>query len=154
MREIASLFPGGGSAVFAVLAQVLWLLQIALIIHVYRTGRPYWWILGLLMAPLLGGLAYFFIELLPGLKSPRGFFYALKPKKWRIADPREELAESETVVNRISLAEQLYDAGEIKEAHEVAAGCLKGVFKNDPRTMVDVARYSLALADYSGAYAL
>ena len=106
------------------------------------------------MAPLIGGLAYLIVELLPGFRAPQGLFYSLKPRKWRIADLREQLEESETVTNRLKLAEELFEAGEAAEAHAVASECLKGVFQNDPRTLVDVAKYKIALAQYTEAYAI
>lgn len=42
--------------------------QIALIIHVLKTGREYWWILILLFLPGIGLLIYFFVEVLPSLR--------------------------------------------------------------------------------------
>lgn len=154
MADLSRFFPEGASLFLASLAQLLWILQIALVIHVYRTGRPYWWIWILFMAPLIGGLAYVVVELLPDFRSPDGLFYSLKPRKWRIADMREKLEESETITNRLALAEELFAGGETAEAHEVASECLKGVFKDDPRTLVDVARYKIALARHTEAYAI
>jgi len=154
MPDLSSFFPNGLPDSLAVLAQLSWFVQIALIIHVYRTGRPYWWICILFMAPFIGGLAYLFIELLPGFNSPQGFFHSLKPLSWKIAALRKELEDSETVEKRINLAEALFDAGKVQEAHDLAVDCLSGVFKNDPRTLVDVARFKLALNQYAEAFAL
>jgi hypothetical protein len=152
VSPLAHLFQG--SSPFAALGQFLWLLQLVLIVHALRTGRPYWWIWVLLGAPVIGGLGYLVVEMLPGINSPLGFFQSLKPRKWRIADLRTTLAESDTVKNRMALAEALYQAGEFQEAHEIAAACLQGVFKNDPRTLVEVARCTLALGNYAEAYAI
>src|SRR5882724_23341 len=103
-RDFSSFFPAGMPAGFAILAKILWVVQIALIIHVYRTGRPYWWIWLLFSLPVIGGVAYLLIEVMPDVRSPRGFFHGLKPRKWRIADLRRELEDSETVENRLGLA--------------------------------------------------
>lgn len=154
MPDLSSFFPDGMPPWLAAVAQLSWVLQIGLIIHVYRTGRPYWWTWILFIAPLIGGLAYVFVELLPGFNSPHGFLHGLKPRSWVIADLRKALEESETVEKRINLAEALFDAGQIQEAHDLAVDCLAGVFKNDPRTLVDVARFKLALKQYSEALAL
>ncbi len=97
MPDLSSFFPDGLPGSLAAIAKLSWVVQIALIIHVYRTGRPYWWTWILFMAPFIGGLAYVFIELLPGFKSPKGFFHSLKPLKWKIAALRKEFEESETV---------------------------------------------------------
>jgi hypothetical protein len=154
MADLSRFSPSGVPTALAAVAQLFWILQIALIIHVYRTGRPYWWIWILFMAPLIGGLAYVFIELLPGFRTPEGLFHSLKPRKWRIADLREKLEESETIKNRLRLAEGLFAADEINEAHAVASECLRGVFQNDPRTLVDVAKYKIALGQHAEAYAI
>ncbi len=153
MAHEAPFYAESGPSFLPMLGQLLWILQIALIIHVYRTGRPYWWTWVLLMAPGIGGLAYVIVELLPGYRSPTGFWHSLKPQKWRIADKREQLEESETVDNRLSLAEELFEAGEFAEADAIASECLKGVFQNDPRTLVDVAKYKIALGKHEEAYA-
>lgn len=154
MDSIPRMLPTHLDPALATLAQVLWVAQIALLIHMYRTGRPYWWTYVLFAAPGIGGLAYVLVEIAPDLRGPRGFFYSIKPRKWRIADRRTELEDSETVGNRLALAEELFDAGEETEAHEVAQESLRGVFKDDPHTMAVVARYKLALHDYDGAYDL
>jgi hypothetical protein len=154
MPDLFSFFPDGLAKSLAIFAQLSWVLQIALIIHVYRTGRPYWWIWILLMAPFIGGLAYVFIELLPGFKNPQGLIESLKPKKWKIAALRKDLDESDTVEKRINLAEALFEAGKVQEAHDLAVECLTGVFKNDPRTLVDVARLKLALKQHREALTL
>lgn len=154
MADLTRFFPAGVPPILANLAQLLWIFQIALVIHVYRTGRPYWWTWILFMAPLIGGLAYVVVELLPDFRSPDGLLHSLKPRKWRIADLRERLDESETVTNRLALAEELFAAEETVEAHAVAHECLKGVFRDDPRTLVDVARYKIALGQYVDAYAI
>src|SRR2546430_4338080 len=153
-KDFASLVPAGFSPVLGVIGPFLWLVQLALVIHVFRTGRPYWWMWLLFSAPVIGGVAYLVIEVMPTMRSPRGFFYGLKPRKWRIADLRRELEESETVENRLALAEELFAANDIKGAHEIAVECLKGVFKDDPRTLVEVAAYTYALSDYAEALAL
>lgn len=151
MPHLTRLLSDHTHPVLAVLTQIAWVLQIALIIHVYKTGRPYWWIWVLFGAPMIGGLAYVGIELVPELRSPRGFFYSLKPRRWRIADLRRTLEDTETVQNRFALADELEAAGELGEAHEVASECLRGVFKDDPHTMAEVAHYKVALKRYDEA---
>lgn len=151
MRDLYGLFPDGFSGFIAAIAPLFWILQFGLIIHVYRTGRPYYWILILFMAPLIGGLAYILIELAPGFRSPRGLWFSIKPRRWRIADLRNELEETNTVHNRGRLAEELFKAGEKAEASEIANECLSGVFKNDPHLLVDAARYKVALGKHQEA---
>ena len=150
MRDLSGL---SSDNMIAAIAPLFWILQLALIIHVYRTGRPYYWILILFMAPLIGGLAYILIELAPGFGSPRGLWFSLKPRRLRVADLRNELEDTNTVHNRGRLAEELFKAGEIAEASEIADECLSGVFKNDPHLLVDAARFKVALGRHDEALA-
>ncbi len=135
---------------------VLWVLQLALIVHVYQTGRPYWWIFVLFMAPFIGPVLYFFVEILPGLRGARGggFLDSLKPRKWRIHDLRTRLEESDTHENRLALAAELSEAGDQQGAHDTALECLQGVFRDDGDSIVQVARYKVELGHFEDALAL
>jgi hypothetical protein len=151
MRDPSGILPTGSLGPLAV---VLWLLQLGLIVHVLRTGRPYWWIWILFVAPLVGGLAYVLVELSPDLRGARGLLALLKPRAWRIADRRRLLEEADTVKNRLALAAELADAGMAAEAHEAAVPCLCGVFRDDARTLVAVARFKAGISAYADALAL
>jgi hypothetical protein len=48
------------------------LLQLILIVHVIKTGRNTIWVFVLLFAPVVGGLAYLIVELLPEFMNSRG----------------------------------------------------------------------------------
>jgi len=134
------------------------LVQIVLIVHVLRTGRPLWWILIVLIAPFLGSLAYVLVEIVPGLGSRSAGSSAgwgrFKPRSLVIADLRARLAEGGTVALRLQLAEQLLARGAAAEADEVASAALTGPFKDDPPTLVDVARFKLEQGRCAEALAL
>jgi hypothetical protein len=123
---------------WAEIAQVLWVLQLALIIHVYKTGRPFWWIYILFIAPAIGGLAYLMLELLPDWRVSRGNMW--KPRALRIRRLREDLEETDIVKTRLALADELLAAGETAQALTTAEAALAGVFKDDPHTLASVAR--------------
>jgi hypothetical protein len=127
----------------AVVAKVGWLAQLALIVHVLKTGRPYYWIWILFAAPWLGGLAYVLVELLPDLRAPGGGSFSWKPRAWRIRELRAELEESDTVKLHLALAAELLAAGRTEEARVAAEAALQGVFRDDPHTLAAVARYRL-----------
>jgi hypothetical protein len=124
------------------LTGLVWLLQLGLIVHVVRTGRPYWWIMILLFAPGLGAVVYLLLEVVPGLPKGGGAFN-WKPRSLRIRDLRRELEESDIVKIRLALAEELLAAGQAAEAQQVADEALRGVFKEDPHTLTAVARFRL-----------
>jgi hypothetical protein len=126
---------------WAAIAQVLWVLQLALIIHVYKTGRPFWWIYVLFIAPAIGGVAYLLIELLPDWRLSGDSFW--KPRALRLRKLRAELEETDIVKTRLTLADELLAAGETDEALRTAEGALTGVFKDDPHTLASVARIQI-----------
>lgn len=140
-------------SVFGVLTKLLWLVQLALVIHVFKTGRPYWWFWILLAAPVIGGLAYLFIEILPEAQANSGGFTLWKPRAWRIRELRAELEESDTVKLRLRLASELLAGGDAIGACAVADECLNGAFRDDPHTLARVARFRLEAGKFAEALA-
>lgn len=125
---------------------LVWVIQIALIIHVLKTGVSRFWIIILIFMPLIGGLAYFVIELLPqfsgsitGQRAVRSVKQTLNPG----ADLRQHEAawnQSPNVDNSRRYAEALMDAGKTTEAEEIISGALKGLFKTEPTLLLLKAR--------------
>src|SRR5215217_3962128 len=99
----------------AIGAKLIWVGQLVLIVHALKTGRPFWWFWILFSAPVIGGIAYLFIELAPERRSS-GARISWKPRAWRIRDLRAELEETDTVKLRLSLAELLLEDGQVEEA--------------------------------------
>ena len=128
--------------------------QLALILHVVRTGRPYYWIYILLFAPGLGGLAYFIAEILPEMLGTRGARQAMTNAK-RAFDPEgqyralaEELDTADTVENRRRLAEESLRLGKVEQAITLFKTALTGVHRDDPVLMHGLARAYFAAADF------
>ncbi len=125
---------------------LVWLLQLALIIHVFRTGRSRYWIMILLFMPLIGGVAYVVIEILPefsnsitGQRAVRSVKQTLNPG----ADLRQHEAawnQSPNVDNGRRYAEALLDTGKIAEAEEIIDEGLKGLFETEPTLLLLKAR--------------
>ena len=138
---------------FGIVTKLTWLAQLTLIVHVLRTGRPFWWIWILLIAPAIGGLAYVLVELLPDLRSPGGAAISWRPRAWRIRLLRAEIEETDTVKLRLALAAELLAAQDSTGARDAAETCLHGVFRDDPHTLAAVARYRLEAGDFAGTLA-
>lgn len=125
---------------------LVWLVQIALIIHVFKTGASRFWILILIFMPLIGGLAYIVIELLPQLSGSITGQRAVRSVKQTLnpgADLRHHEAawnQSPNVDNGRRYAEALMDAGKTSEAEAIISGAMKGLFATEPTLLLLKAR--------------
>jgi len=125
---------------------LVWIVQLALIVHVLQTGRSRYWIMILIFMPLIGGLAYFVIELLPqfsgsitGQRAVRSVKQTLNPG----ADLRQTEAawnQSPNVDNGRRYAEALLDSGKDEKAEEIIDQALKGLFATEPTLLLLKAR--------------
>ncbi len=131
-----------------------YLVQLALILHVVRSGRSQYWIYILLFAPGLGGLAYFIAEILPEMLGTRGARHAMTNAK-RAFNPEgeyralaDELDTADTVENRRRLAEESLRLGKVEQAITLYKTALTGIHKDDPSLMYGLARAFFAASDF------
>ena len=125
---------------------IIWLIQLILIIHVFKTGRSRYWIFLLIFMPLIGGIAYLAVEVLPGFagsisgqRAVRNFKKTLNPG----AELRHHEAaweQSPNVDNARRYAEALLQAGKVSEAEEITNRALKGFYANEPTLLLMKAR--------------
>ena len=121
-------------------------IQILLVIHVLKTGRDRYWIWLLLFLPLIGGVAYLVVEIIPeftsgitGQRTRRGVRNLIDPG----ADIRTHAAaweQSSNADNGRRYAQALLAAGRAAQAEEILDRVLGGFFKNDPALMLLKAR--------------
>lgn len=127
-------------------SMLIFLVQLVLIIHVLKTGRNRYWILMLLFMPLIGGIAYLVIEILPEFSSSMTGQRAVRNVKKTLnpgANLRHHEAaweQSPNVDNGRRLAEALLDSGKTDEAEEIVNGALKGLFATEPTLLLIKAR--------------
>lgn len=128
-----------------VLGPILFLAQIVCLIHVLKTGRPYWWIWLIFGIPLVGLAAYIYLEVRPtfGKLGIQSLLWKLKSSQERIAIRRQQLEESSTVRNRLALADELHDAGRYDDECDVLADGLRGAFKDDATLLMRLAQAHL-----------
>ena len=122
------------------------LVQVVLVVHAIRTGQERYWIFILLFFPLVGSLVYAVIVLLPDLrtnhhahKAGNAFKNVIDPDR-NIRDHARNLERSDTVENKIRLAEELTHKGMLDEALNLYHEALTGVFKHEPHLMLAVAK--------------
>jgi hypothetical protein len=135
-----------GQHTVPLLSILIWLVQLALIIHVLKTGRSRYWIMMLIFMPMIGGLAYFVIEILPdfsnsisGQRAVRNVKQTLNPG----ANLRQQEAawnQSPNVDNGRRYAEALMSSGNTTEAEEIINQALKGLFATEPTLLLVKAR--------------
>lgn len=125
-----------------------------MIIHVVRTGRNMYWVMILLMAPGIGGLAYLIVELLPDLmnnyharKAVRGVTKTFNPG----ADLRQRQREyklSGSVDAARHLASELVERGSYYEATQHYEKALTGLYEHDPDLMLGLANAQFGNEQY------
>lgn len=131
------------------------ILQILCAVHIVRTGRPYYWIYIVILAPMVGMLAYFAIEILPDLLGTRtarsavaGVGRALDPgKAVRVAE--RNLSITPTTGNKAALADAYVNVGRVEEAAALYRDALTGVHATDPSLMQGLARAEFARGNFA-----
>lgn len=121
---------------------IIWTIQLALIVHVLKTGRSKYWILMLIFMPLIGGLAYLIIEVIPEFSGSISGQRAVRSVKQTL-NPGAELrqheaawSQSPNVDNGRRYASALLDAGKTDEAEDIIDQALKGLFATEPTLLL------------------
>jgi hypothetical protein len=124
----------------------IWAIQLALIVHVLKTGRSRWWIFVLIFMPLIGGLTYLIIEVLPEFSNSISGQRALRNVKSAL-DPggevrRQQAAweQSPNTDNARRYAEALLEAGDSDKAESIVDRALTGMFATEPTLLLVRAR--------------
>jgi hypothetical protein len=132
-------------------------LQFFCLVHMVRTGRPYWWLWVILIGSFLGCAVYVFTQVLPELRQSPQARRAVREIKRAIDPEREkkriaaELEVADTVQNRLRLASECLALGDILNAEELYESCLKGPHATEPDIMLGLARAQFARGDAAAA---
>ena len=131
------------------------LMQVALVIHVVKTGRNTTWIWIIVMLPLAGAIAYLILEVLPGASNSRTGKKAAR-KVQDIINPDRDInraasdySAADTVQNSMALARQCLSRNMFQEAKGLYQKCLKGPYANDPDLMFGLASAEFGLNDFA-----
>jgi hypothetical protein len=121
-------------------------LDIFTIIHSLRHRRPTWWILCIIMFPLVGSVIYFVVEVLPGSREQRAALKIGSDIVKSIAPDKElqrRAAEMEvcgSIANRVSFAAECTERGMFDEAIRIYRGAREGQYQNAPDLLLGLAR--------------
>lgn len=126
------------------------LLRVALVVHIIKTGRNTLWVWLVLFEPVIGGLAYFVIEILPGLMGSRtakraasGLRKTVDPHR-DLRQAHQKLAVNDSVDSRRKVADQLFDRGRYDEAMEHYRAAMTGIYSHEPLLMLGLAKAQFA----------
>lgn len=142
-------YPGWWMLLYDPMFSIVWpmslIVQIACIIHVVKTGRPYWWIYVIFCFPVAGLAAYIFLEVKPQWNrlNFQAMLWNFKSSRERIEIRRQILHESSTIKNRLALADEFQAAGQHDEECRVVAEGLAGPFKDDVQLLMRLAQAQL-----------
>jgi hypothetical protein len=135
----------------------VYLIQVLLVIHVLATGRSRYWIFLLIFVPLVGGLAYLVMEVLPelagtlhGQRARRGLAGVIHPGR-----PLKRLAaaweQSPNADNARHYGAALMQAGQFEQAEAIIEQAMSGLFSTEPNLMLLKARLRFEQDDPGGA---
>jgi len=132
-------------------------ITVALVVHIWKTGRDRFWIYVVVLLPVAGAIAYFVVEILPGLWRSRGTQRAFRSVR-RSLDPERNLRRLEAEMRfssnidaRRRYAEELVANGRAADAVKVYGESLKGIFEHDPTLMLGLAQAQFANGEFTAA---
>lgn len=122
------------------------ILQIALVVHVFRTGRPIYWVYIIVFIPAVGSVAYLIVEVLPELFGHRSARSAIRGIR-KTLDPDAEIRQHEKLLKLSGsvdaarhLAGELVASGRYEEAVRHYEEALKGLYEHDPDLLLGLAQ--------------
>lgn len=139
---------------FLILSLVI---QVALIVHVVKTGRNQIWIWILALLSLPGAIAYIAVELLPDLFRSRAAQRTARGLR-RAVDPEQDLRRYENevrvagnVASRQRYAEELVRHQRYDEAIAQYREALTGLYEHDPNLMLGLAHAQFGKGEAAAA---
>lgn len=131
------------------------LIQVALVIHILKTGRPRTWIWLVMILPVAGSIAYLVLELLPDFAGTRSGRKTMR-KVQELVNPDRDLNSAaqnyqaaKTTENASRLAQELLIKQQYSEAAILYRDCRKGIHEFDPLFMYGLAQAEFGLAEYA-----
>lgn len=133
--------------------------QIALVVHVLRSGRSMYWIFIIFFLPGIGSIAYAIVELLPEWSSSYRARKAMKSVR-RTLNPGADLRRRQQQ-HRLSgsvdatrhLAGELTNGGHYDEAIQHYEAALTGLYEHDPDLLLGLAEAQFGKEDHEAVKA-
>jgi hypothetical protein len=133
--------------------------QVACLIHVGRTGRPYFWFMIILFVPGLGIIAYLVVEVIPGLLKGRAAARLSQTVSAGL-DPTRQYREFARAVETVpsvanfwALADECVRLERHEEAIDLYKSALTGMHETEPGVMLGLATAEFRKGDANAASA-
>ena len=138
-----------------IIGVVILALQICVVVHAFRTGRPYWWIFVIMAFPIIGSLIYYLVEVAPGSRQERALHQIGRDIVKTVNPDRElhrraeELAICGSVQNKLALAEECTGRGSFDDAIHLYESAREGQYVNAPDLLLGLARARFFNGDWA-----
>lgn len=131
-----------------------YLVQIGCAVHALKRGYPYWILFFIIAFPGVGCIVYILAVLVPELQNSRqargaaaGLHDAIDPER-HVRRQARELRISDTVENKLRLADELLRANDPAAAIPLYRDCLQGPFADNPDILLKFAEACFANAEF------
>jgi hypothetical protein len=129
-----------------ILGILMVVIQFSFAFHAVKSGKGAMWVSIIILFPVVGCLAYYFMEVFPGTREERkvrkhvhDIAKALNPDG-ELKRRAEAVEMTSTIDNRTSLADECLEKGMFDEAIRLYESCLEGSYANDARILFSCAR--------------
>lgn len=127
------------------------ILQLFCLYHAYNNNRDWKWVMLIIFLPLLGSLFYLYKHFY-SRRNIENISEGIKTSfisNYKIDKLEKELKYSDTVHNKVKLANEHFESGNIERAHELYTSCITNeIHKNDVELVMKVMKTSYMLKDY------
>ena len=135
------------------------LVQLAFAVHALRRGYPVYWVFLIVFVPLIGCLLYVIMVLLPeashsrmAADGARVFRKAINSGK-ALRECKEALELTDTIGNRVALAEEYVRHNKLDEAIALYESSLTGFYLTDPVLLLGLANALVEAGEFERAKA-
>lgn len=133
------------------------IIQLILIVHVLRSGRPIYWVFIIFFVPVIGSLAYFFVEILPELSQNYTARRTVR-RLHKTIDPGADLRRKQqayeasgSIDSTRHLAEELTRNQQFDAAIELYTDALSGLYEHDPTLLLGLAEAQFGKQDFQSS---
>ncbi|HVI90514.1 MAG TPA: tetratricopeptide repeat protein [Dongiaceae bacterium] len=132
-------------------------LQICVVVHAFRTGRPYWWIFVIMAFPLIGTLIYYLVEIMPGSRQEQRLYKiggdiakAINPDK-EMHRRAAELTICGSTHNKLQLARECVERGQFDDAIALYESAREGQYVDAPDLLLGLGRSHFFNGDHTAS---